>query len=122
MINNKPSSSEKDKYDPNTAEQIQAPQKYPLSKFEYDLYKDEDNIKEKVIRIKAVYSVKKGDRWRVFEDNKLIFTLNGDKLTKKERAFLKTSEGMGWILSKAKIGIKSFNFIKNEIKKKLAAP
>ena len=114
--------SHKDTYDyPEVTEQIQTPQKYPLSKFEYDLYKEEDNVKEKVIRIKAIYSIKKGDKWRIFEDNKLIFTLDGSKLTKKDRAFLKTPEGMNWLLTKAKNGIKSFNFIKNEIKKKLAA-
>ena len=94
--------------------------KYPLSKIENDFYHDEDNVKYKVIRIKATYSVKKGDKWRIMEDGKVVFVVEGVKMNKKERTFLKTVDGACWLMSQAKIGIPTFAVLKAAIKKKLA--
>jgi hypothetical protein len=95
------------------------PLKYPLSKFEYDLFNEEDDVKERVIRVKTSYSARKGDRWKILEDNKIIFIVDGNKLNKKERAFLKTVDGMSWLISQAKAGIRSFNSLKIAVKKKM---
>lgn|SRR5574337_76202 len=93
--------------------------KHNLSKFEYDLYHEEDDVAEKVIRIKRVSMPNKGEKWKIFEDNKLMFTLEGTKLTNKEKDFLRTVDGVNFLISRYKDGIKSFNYLKNEIKKKL---
>lgn len=92
---------------------------YGLSKFDHDLYKEEDDVAEKVIRIKRVSMPNKGEKWRILEDNKVVFILEGSKLNNKEKEFLRSAEGASWLLSQAKTGIKSFNALKNEIKKKL---
>jgi hypothetical protein len=93
--------------------------KYNLSKFEYDLYHEEDDVAEKVIRVKRVAMPNKGEKWKIFEDNKVMFVLEGTKLTNKEKDFLRTVDGVNFLITQYKAGIKSFNSLKNEIKKKL---
>lgn len=93
--------------------------KFNLSKFEYDLYHDEDNKIEKVIRIKRTSLPNKGERWKIFEDNKIIFTIEGIKLSNKEKEFLRTIDGVNFLIRQAKTGIKSLNSLKNEMKKVL---
>lgn len=93
--------------------------KYNLSKFEYDLYHEEDDVAEKVIRVKRVSMPNKGEKWKIFEDNKVMFVVEGTKLNNKEKEFLRTVDGVNFLISQFKGGIKSFNSLKNEIKKKL---
>jgi hypothetical protein len=93
--------------------------KYNLSKFEYDLYHEEDDKAEKVIRVKRVSMPNKGEKWKISEDNKVMFVLEGTKLNNKEKDFLRTPEGVNFLIAQYKQGIKSFNSLKNEIKKKL---
>ncbi len=93
--------------------------KYSLSKFEYDLYHEEDDKAEKVIRVKRVSMPNKGEKWKIFEDNKVMFVVEGTKLNNKEKDFLRTVDGVNFLIAQYKEGIKSFNSLKNEIKKKL---
>lgn len=95
--------------------------KYNLSKFEYDLYHEEDDKAEKVIRVKRVSMPNKGRKWKIFEDNKVMFIVEGTKLNKKEQEFLCTIDGVNFLIAQYKNGIKSFNALKLEIKKKLKA-
>jgi hypothetical protein len=92
--------------------------KYNLSKFEYDLYHDEDNIVEKVIRVKR-FSSDNTEKWKIFENTKVIITLEGSKLSTKEKEFLRTVEGVNFLINQCKNGIKSFAALKAEIKKNL---
>ena len=57
--------------------------------------------------------------WKIFEDNKVMFIVEGAKLTNKEKDFLRTVDGVNFLIAQYKQGIKSFNSLKNEIKKKL---
>lgn len=95
--------------------------KYNLSKFEYDLYHEEDDKSEKVIRVKRVSMPNKGEKWKIFEDNKVMFIVEGTKLNNKEKDFLRTVDGVNFLIAQYKEGIKSFNALKLEIKKKLKA-
>jgi hypothetical protein len=113
--------------EPNSTSSPTAPEDFKdpilkgnLSKFDYDLYKEEDDISEKVIRIKRMSMPNKGEKWRVFDDNKVILTIEGTKLTNKEKEFLRTVEGVNFLIAQFKSGnIKSFNALKKEIKKKV---
>lgn len=93
--------------------------KHNLSKFDYDLYHEEDDVAEKVIRVKRVSMPNKGEKWKIFEDNKVMFIVEGTKLTNKEKDFLRTVDGVNFLIAQYKAGIKSFNSLKTEIKKKL---
>jgi hypothetical protein len=93
--------------------------KYNLSKFEYDLYHEEDDIAEKVIRVKRVPMPNKQEKWKIFEDGKVALVVEGAKLNNKEKDFLRSVDGVNFLIRKYKDGIKSFNALKNEIKKVL---
>jgi len=100
-------------------EEIKDGSKYGLSKIDHDLYKEEDDKVEKVIRAKHFNLPNKGDRWKIFEDNKIVCIIEGNKLNKKEKDFLKSVEGITWLLAEAKSGIKSFHSLKKNLKNKL---
>jgi hypothetical protein len=93
--------------------------KYNLSKFEYDLYHEEDDVAEKIIRVKR-FAVSNDEKWKIFEDSKVTLIIEGAKLSKKEKEFLRTVDGVNFLLSQYKSGINSFNSMKIEIKKKLS--
>jgi hypothetical protein len=93
--------------------------KYNLSKIEGELYHEEYNVVEKIIRVKNVSMPNKSEKWKIFEDNKVMFTVEGIKLSSKEKDFLRTIDGFNFLIAQYKLGIKSFNALKNEIKKKL---
>jgi len=92
--------------------------KYNLSKFEYDLYHDEDNIIEKIIRVKRIV-VAGAEKWKIFENTMTMITIEGSKLSIKEKEFLRSASGVNFLLTQYKNGIKSFTALKAEMKKKL---
>jgi hypothetical protein len=92
--------------------------KFTLNKHEFDLFHEEDNIVHRLIRVKR-FATSKDEKWKIFDDNKVIMIIEGQKLTAKEKEFLRTVNGSKWLLSKAKEGIKSLNLLKNEIKKQI---
>lgn len=93
--------------------------KYVLSKFEYDLYHEEDDKAEIVIRVKRSATPNKGENWKIFENTKVVFVIEGSKLSKKEKEFLRTVNGINFLIKQFKGGINSFNALKNELKNEL---
>lgn len=85
------------------------------SKFSFDLFDEEKAIPSPIIRIKHTQTSNKNDRWRIYNNNKIVFTLEGTKLLKKEREFLHTVEGVQFLLSKSKSGKLTVSSIKKEI-------
>lgn len=104
---------------PMTEEIKSQNQRYNLSKFEYDLFHEEDDKVEKVIRVKRFSMPNKGEKWKILEDNKCMFVVEGTKLTNKEKEFFHTADGLNFLIAQYKAGIKSFNALKTELKKKL---
>jgi hypothetical protein len=94
-------------------------QGHALSKFDFDLYHEESDVSLPVIRVKRISLPNNGERWKVFSDSKITLVIEGGKLTKKEKEFLRSVEGASWLLVQAKIGIKSLNAFKKELKAKL---
>lgn len=90
--------------------------KFILSKFEHDLFHDEDNVKLPIIRVKHYALKGNGDRWKVFSDAQLVLVIEGSKLNKKERIFLRSLDGINFVISQQKVGIKSFNSFKIALK------
>lgn len=95
---------------------------HTLSKFEYDLYHEECDVSFPVIRVKRIGLPNKGDKWKVMSDNKQIFVIESTKISKKEREYLQTLDGFNFILKQAKLGIKSLNGFRSELKKIIAKP
>jgi len=86
------------------------------NKFEFSLFKEEDNIVHKVLRVKRI-SNSKEEKWKIFEDNKVLWVLDGEKLSLKEKNFLRTVDGMNLLLSQYKKNETTISAIKKEIKK-----
>jgi hypothetical protein len=93
--------------------------KHHLGKFGDDLFHDEDNKSEPVIRVKRQNMPNKGDKWKVMQDNDLVFVIESTKISKAERGFLLTVDGFNFVLQQAKKGIKSLNAFRVELKKAL---
>jgi hypothetical protein len=87
-----------------------------LSKFDHDLFHEEDHVVLPVIRIKSVSMPNNGRKWRIMQDQKIVFTIESTKINKTEKQFLQTVEGFNFMLSQAKKGIKSLNAFKTELK------
>ena len=80
-----------------------------ISKFDGELYHEEDDIALPIIRVKSFSLPNNGIKWKLFSDNKVIYTIDGKRLNKKEKNFLKTIDGVNFLLNEAKKGIISFN-------------
>ena len=90
--------------------------KHIMGRFEYELFKEEDNKVEKVVRVKRI-TVGKVDKWKFFEDTKCLFTMEATKFTTEERDYLRTPEGFMFLMDIAKK--RSFDIMK--IKEQLKA-
>jgi len=90
-----------------------------LSKFDYDLFDEEKDVVESVVRVRRVQLPNKGENWKIFSDGKVAFTVLGAKISKKEKEYLRTPAGFNFLIHQFKDGIKSLNKLRAELKKKL---
>jgi len=93
--------------------------KYPLSKFDSELYDEAKATPARMVRVKRISSNAKGERWRIFDGDELKFVLDGNKLTKKEKTFLRTLDGVRFLIDEFKVGFKSFNELRGRLKQKV---
>ena len=49
-------------------------------RIDHELFKDEDNIKQKLINVKRV-NLRKGEDWEILEDGKVVLLLKGIRFT-----------------------------------------
>lgn len=92
--------------------------KYTLSKREDDLFREENNIVGKVLRVKWVKLPRNGNRWKIVDEhNKVLLVIEGSKFGKKEQAFLQTVDGFNFLIKHFKSGVKSVNGFKLALKK-----
>lgn len=93
--------------------------KHGLSNHDYDLFKEEDDVVQSVVRVKRVALPHNGENWKILRDNKVLETIEGIKLSVKEKDFLHTVAGIQFVVKHYKSGWKSFaNFraaLKSEI-------
>lgn len=101
----------------DTAEVKEYQGKGLLNKYEMDLFNEDRNVVEKIIRVKRISNSNKCERWKVLEDTKTIFILDGTKISKKEKEFLRTIDGFNFLIGQFKTGIKSLNKLRIELKK-----
>lgn len=95
-------------------------QKSNVNRFDYDLFKEENDIIEPMYRVKHSATPKRGERWKIFKNNEIVVELDGSKLGKKECEFLRSLDGARWLLTNAKTnmdGIKNISKLKMTLKK-----
>ena len=81
------------------------------------MFDDSSDISQKVIRVRRVKLPKGGEDWEILEDEKLVLTVKGTRFTAPERDFLRTVDGIKFLMEGYKVGIKSVSKFKTAIKK-----
>lgn len=90
--------------------------KYLSSRYDYDLYNEEDNKKMPMVRIQRHYVKKTSEeKWKFYENTKKIMEIDSLELTDKEKDFLRTPNGILFCLKKYKEK-KDIEFIKSSLK------
>ena len=74
---------------------------------DHELFKEEDDIKQKVLNIKRIKLPRNGEDWEILEDKKIVLTLKGTRFSKSQREFLRTVNGVKFLMDSYKSDIKS---------------
>lgn len=85
---------------------------------ETELFDDGSYIVHELINARRIELSRGGEDWEILKDKKPVLTLKGVRFTKKERAYLRSVEGMLFIVNGYKLGWKSVSEFKRQLKKK----
>lgn len=89
-----------------------------LSKSDFELFDEAKAVPGSVVRVKRMGAKNKNERWRILENDELKFVIEGDKVSKREREFLRSVEGIGWLIGEFKMGFKNLTELRVRLKKK----
>ena len=85
------------------------------SKPDPDLYHDEDNVVNTLIQVKRNKS-KNSEEWLVLKDKNVVLILPSKKFNNKEKIFLRTIDGVNFLINAYKKGNNSFTKIKGTLR------
>ena len=83
---------------------------------ETELFDDESYIKFPILNVRRLELPNNGEDWEFLQDKTVVFILKGVQLTKKERNYLRTPEGMLFLISGFKQGWNTVTKIKKQLK------
>lgn len=86
-------------------------------RFDNELYKQEDDVSNAAISVKRIKLPKNGEDWEIYENKNRALVLKGTRFTKTERNFLRSIDGINFILTGYKNGYKSVAHFKRELAK-----
>lgn len=86
-------------------------------KHDSEFFNDEDYVPGNSVRVKRVASNSTED-WKVFVNEEELLVLKGIRFTSKERDFLRTTEGVMFIINGIKSGWKSVSEFKRQMQEK----
>lgn len=92
---------------------------FHLLKADNELFNEDKNKAGKLVNAKRIRLPKNGEDWQILENNKLALLLKGTRFTNTERKFLRTVDGMKFLVSEYKAGSKSVVKLKEKLKKLL---
>lgn len=87
-----------------------------LNKFEDDLFHEEDYIPGRVIRVKKIGTPSRGEKWKIYQDDKVTMTIDGKYLSMKEKSFLYSYDGILFIINQYKNNVNTMNKFKKNLK------
>jgi len=82
-----------------------------------ELFNDEDDIPGQVVMVKRI--TKPSENWQVYVDKKEYLLLRGTRFTSAEREFLRSVQGILFVIDGTKRGWKSVSEFKRQIQDKL---
>jgi hypothetical protein len=89
-----------------------------LIKQDTEFFNDEDYIPGKSVRVKRV-SKSSHEDWKVFVNGEEDLILKGTRFSAKEREYLRTTDGVMFIINGIKCGWKSVSEFKRQLEGKL---
>jgi len=95
--------------------------KYVLSKFDFDLYKESDNVKSKSYQVKRINLPNNGIAWNLIENDIVFLTIDSINLRPSQKKFLLSTEGFKLLLAFAKDKTITLETIKKQINKEIKA-
>jgi hypothetical protein len=90
---------------------------FHLLKADNELFNEEANKASTVTSAKRVKLPKNGEDWHILENGKIALLMKGTRFTNAEKEFLRTVEGMKFLVAEYKSGSKSVVKIKEKMKK-----
>jgi len=89
----------------------------PIKHIDHELYHEEDDIAHPVIRIKRFVMPNKEEKWKILSNNKVVFEIDGNKINKSYKEYLRTTDGIKFLLNEYKNGLQSISSLKEKLKK-----
>jgi len=89
---------------------------FNILRVDNELFDDDSYVPGKILNVKLVNLPKQGTDWHVLQDNKIVLVVKGTKLTKAEKDFLLTPNGMIFLMNEFKSGTTSLFKLKQRIK------
>jgi hypothetical protein len=80
-----------------------------------ELFKDEDYIVQPLVQVKR-QNKKDGEVWKILEDGKVSVLIPSNRLTNKEKEYLRTLSGFQFLIDGYKQGWRSVNKFKLGLK------
>lgn len=87
---------------------------------DHDFFDEEaSKVISQVISVKRIKRSKNKENWQILLNGKLVLLLKGERFTNQEKEFLRTVEGVKFLLASYKKGLQSVVKIKQELKRLL---
>src|SRR3990167_3283012 len=90
---------------------------FTLPRADNELFNEDDNIANIVVSAKRVKLPRNGEDWEITVDGRTALKLKGTRFTNPEKIFLRTVDGMRFLISEYKSGNKSVVKIKVSMKR-----
>lgn len=88
---------------------------FHLLKADNELFVAEDYVPAPIVQIKR-YKKQKAEDWAILEDGQIVLKMKGTRFSKKEKEFLRTPEGLSFLIAAYKSGSKSVVKLKEQMK------
>jgi len=92
---------------------------YHLTKAENEFFKEDLYKPNSILRVKRKSSKKNGEEWQILQDGQLVLTLKESRFNIAEKNFLRSADGMQFLIASFKSGLCSVSKIKESLKEKL---
>ena len=89
-----------------------------FTKHDSEFFNDEDYVPGKSIRVRRISNNSKED-WKIFMDEVEVLVLKGIRFTAKERGYLRTTNGVMFVINGIKDGWKSVSEFKRQLQGKI---
>jgi hypothetical protein len=96
--------------------QDQPSYKKTFGRLDYDLYKEEKDISFPVYQVKY-FCISGEEKWKVIKNNDILFVIEGERLSEKEKSFLRSSSGVCAVINMCKKGIATTEKAIEELRK-----